>query len=62
MRRNGDPPLRRNPDIRWSSSQKKLRPLAGVQLRLLEGAAGALKPFADDVKDNVFTLRMQYKF
>jgi 16S rRNA (cytosine967-C5)-methyltransferase len=36
--------LRRNPDIRWSSSPKKLRPLAGMQLRLLEGAAGALKP------------------
>jgi 16S rRNA (cytosine967-C5)-methyltransferase len=36
--------LRRNPDIRWTSSQKQLRPLAGVQLRLLEGAAAALKP------------------
>jgi 16S rRNA (cytosine967-C5)-methyltransferase len=36
--------LRRNPDIRWSSSPKKLRPLAGMQLRLLEGAATALKP------------------
>jgi len=36
--------LRRNPDIRWSCSQKKLRPLAGMQLRLLQGAAGALKP------------------
>jgi 16S rRNA (cytosine967-C5)-methyltransferase len=36
--------LRRNPDIRWSSSPKKLRPLAGMQLRLLEGAAAALKP------------------
>jgi 16S rRNA (cytosine967-C5)-methyltransferase len=36
--------LRRNPDIRWASSQKQLRPLAGMQVRLLEGAAGALKP------------------
>jgi 16S rRNA (cytosine967-C5)-methyltransferase len=36
--------LRRNPDIRWASSPKQLRPLAGMQLRLLEGAAAALKP------------------
>jgi 16S rRNA (cytosine967-C5)-methyltransferase len=36
--------LRRNPDIRWASSPKQLRPLAGMQLRLLEGAAATLKP------------------
>ena len=36
--------LRRNPDIRWASSPKQLRPLAGMQVRLLEGVALALKP------------------
>jgi phosphate-selective porin len=30
--------------------------------KINSNATGALKPFIDDIKDNVFTLRMQYKF
>ncbi|MFO7684782.1 MAG: 16S rRNA (cytosine(967)-C(5))-methyltransferase RsmB [Desulfobacterales bacterium] len=36
--------LGRNPDIRWSSSKRELRALAGMQIRLLENAANCLKP------------------
>lgn len=36
--------LGRNPDIRWSASQRELRALAGLQTRLLETAASCLKP------------------
>lgn len=36
--------LGRNPDIRWSSSKAELRALSGMQVRLLEHAAGWVKP------------------
>ena len=36
--------LGRNPDIRWSSSKRELRALSGLQARLLEHAAGCVKP------------------